>query len=373
MAKALQKHVGEVVFLSPDQSLATRLIEFGGRALNHACFAALRHHLSGDHHRFLSKRLSHVFGARLSRSPFDVIFAPNASVEISSLSTDIPIVYSTDLTWADMADYYPGTSPMFAFASKEADRIEAAAIRNSAVLLYPSKWAAKTAIEHYRVAPERVHTIPWGANFDPDDVPSSTAACHHPIGEELVLLWIGVDWERKGGSIAYECLTELLEKGTSARLVICGCTPPNQYTHPKVTVIPFLNKRDPKERKKLSQLFLEATFFIFPTMAEAYGIVLCEASAHGLPSLVRNTGGIGGAVTDGENGCILGPDATGRQYAWKILEIVRDATRYAALVRKSRDAYEERLNWDAWGRSVKPLFEQVVSMRQTKHSLLEPE
>jgi glycosyltransferase involved in cell wall biosynthesis len=125
-------------------------------------------------------------------------------------------------------------------------------------------------------------------------------------------------------------------------------------------IVPFLSKRDAVQRRKLSQLFLEANFFLFPTLAEAFGIVLCEASAHGLPSLVRDTGGVGGALTDGENGYLLPPEAKGKQYAEKILELVRDRGAYNALVKTSRRAYEERLNWDAWGRAMNPIFEQVT-------------
>jgi glycosyltransferase involved in cell wall biosynthesis len=124
-------------------------------------------------------------------------------------------------------------------------------------------------------------------------------------------------------------------------------------------VIPFLSKRDPAQLQRLSRLFLVANFFLFPTMAEASAIVLCEASAHGLPALVRNTGGVGGVITDGENGYLLPADAEGKQYAERILEIVRDRSAYDDLVRRSRLAYEERLNWDAWGRAMRPIFEQM--------------
>jgi hypothetical protein len=56
----------------------------------------------------------------------------------------------------------------------------------------------------------------------------------------------------------------------------------------------------------------------------------------------------------------LPPDADGKQYAERILSIVEDDGTYDRLVKTSRMAYEERLNWDAWGRSVKPIFEQVL-------------
>lgn len=359
MAKALQRHVGEVAFLSPDESFVTRTIEKGGRGLDKVSFNLLGRHLCGDQHRFLAWRLANVFSRRLSDGRFDAIFAPNASVEISKLRTDLPIVYSTDQTWANMVDYYENTSPLFKFAYREADRIEAAALQNSAAALYPSNWAASTAVEHYGASSQKIYVVPWGANFESEHIPPREIACQHPLKDELRLLWIGVDWDRKGGVIAFDCLRELLLKGVSAKLTVCGCVPPERFNHPRVTVIPFLDKRNPVERSRLSQLFMEANFFVFPTVAEAYGIVLCEASAHGLPSLVRNTGGVGGAIEDGRNGCLLPAEAQGRVYAEKIISVLDTPIGYKELVRDSRNVYEERLNWDAWGRTAKLIFDSV--------------
>ena len=360
MAKALQNHVGEIEFLAPDRSLQTRIVEKAGRGLNRASFKLLHRRLAGDQNTVLSLRLAHVFGSRLSRSHFDVIFAPNASVELANLKTTIPIVYSSDQTWANMVNYYNNTSSLFDFADREAERIEAAALRNSNAALFPSAWAANTAVNHYGISPDSVHVVAWGANFNREDLPDGEAARRHDLKDEIRLLWTGVDWSRKGGAIAFDCLMELLRKNLSARLTVCGCIPPEPFRHERVTVIPFLSKQNPLHRAKLSALFSEAHFFVFPTMAEAFGIVLCEASAHGVPSLVRNTGGVGGAIEDGRNGCLMHPDAKGRDYAETIVNILQTPGRYPALVNSSRDAYETRLNWDAWGRSLRTVFERVA-------------
>ncbi len=360
MAKALQDHVGEVIHLGPDASLLTNAIKNAGGVLNRASYAICGHRLSSDHHRILSRRLAHTFETRLVQSACDVIFAPFASTEISSLSTDIPIIYLSDLTWATIVDYYQGYSSLFKFARGEGERIEASAVGKASALIYPSAWAAQSAIEHYKTDPRKVHCIPYGANFEVEDIPSREVALRHSLQNGITLLWVGVDWQRKGGQIAYDCLLELLRQGLAARMIVCGCTPPERYRHPKIEIIPFLSKRDAAQRKRLSQLFLDANFFLFPTTADATPIVLSEASAHGLPSLVRDTGGVGGAVTDGENGYLLPPDATGEQYAKKIIDIVQDQDVYDKLILSSRMAYEEKLNWDAWGRAVRPIFEQVV-------------
>jgi glycosyltransferase involved in cell wall biosynthesis len=364
MAKALQELVGEVVHLGPDDSLLTGAIENVGRVLNRISYSLFSRRISSDHHRCLSKRLAYIFGPRIDQSGCDVIFAPTASVEIAYLSTSIPIIYYPDMSWADIVDYYPGATSLSAVALREGDHIDGAAIAKARASIFPSPWAARTAIEYYKADPQRVHCIPYGANFEKEDLPSREMALRHSLAEGITLLWVGVDWKRKGGEIAYDCLLTLLGKGVAARLVVCGCVPPEGYRHPNLEVIPYLSKRNPAQRQRLSRLFLDANFLLFPTLAEAYGIVLCEASAHGLPSLVRDTGGVGGAVSNGKNGYLLSADATGREYAEKIVELVQDGGVYRELVWSSRMAYEERLNWDAWGRAVRPIFERVVEDRR---------
>jgi len=360
MAKALQNHVGEIVHLGPDGSLLTRAIERTGGGLNRVGKTIFSRCISPDHHRILSWRLARTFNPRVAQLACDVIFAPFASIEIYYLSTDTPIIYLSDLTWANMVNYYQNVSSMFVFAKAEGECIEAAAIGKASALIYPSKWVAGTAIEHYKADAQKVYCIPFGANFEKTDIPSRESALQHALLGGVILLWVGVDWHRKGGVVAWECLIELLSRGLDAKMVVCGCVPPERYHHPKIEIIPFLSKRDPAQRHRLSQLFLDANFFIFPTLADASPIVLCEASAHGLPSLVRDTGGVAGAVMDGENGYLLPPDATGKQYAEKILDLVQDHGAYDKLVLSSRMAYEEKLNWDAWGRAVRPIFERVV-------------
>jgi hypothetical protein len=73
--QALEKHVGEIIFLGPDNSLLTRLIENSGRLLNRLSYFLFRRRISSDHHRVLSKRLALAFGRRLARSDCDVIFS----------------------------------------------------------------------------------------------------------------------------------------------------------------------------------------------------------------------------------------------------------------------------------------------------------
>jgi len=260
-------------------------------------------------------------------------------VEIAHLNTDLPIIYFSDLVWADLVEYYPQFSSMSSFAIAEGDRIEDAAIHRAAAVVYPSDWAVDGARKHYGASPGTTFKVCFGANLSP--VPTREEALNHPLSGPVRLLLAGVDWERKGGAIAFECLTSLGERGVDAELTVCGCVPPQQYQHPKLRVVPFLDKNDPEQQKKLAQLFLESNFLLFPTRADATPIATCEASAYGLPALVTDTGGTRGSVREGLNGFLLPMEARGGDYADLILKTIADPAGYRELVASSRDQFEQ--------------------------------
>jgi glycosyltransferase involved in cell wall biosynthesis len=89
---------------------------------------------------------------------------------------------------------------------------------------------------------------------------------------------------------------------------------------------------------------------LFPSRAEAYGVVACEAAAYGVPVLGSDVGGIPTIVQNGETGYILPVDAGPEEYATRIVEAL--AGEYAEVRRAARRRFETTLNWDAAGRAV---------------------
>lgn len=368
MAAALETHVGEVIHLGPDNSRATDFVQDQRYRLNRLWRRLTGNRLLAEHNRALSWQLGRFFRKRLRGLPCDVIFAPAASIEIAGLKTSLPIVYFSDITWDLAVDYYPQFQSLSSMGRVEGERIEARAIRRAGAVVYPSQWAAGNARRHYGASPESTFVVPFGANLA--EVPARKKALDRSLVSPIRLLLVGVDWARKGGSIAFDCLTSLLKMGIDARLTVCGCVPPPGYTHPDLEVIPFLDKDLPEHRARLSQLYLDSHFFVFPTRAEAAGIVVCEASAHGLPALVADTGGTGSVIRDGVNGFLMPFEADGAAYAAKIAETVRNPDLYRSLVASSRDEYEARLNWDAWGRDMRAVFGSILA-RQSRPQVLE--
>jgi glycosyltransferase involved in cell wall biosynthesis len=310
------------------------------------------------HSLLVAREYAFRFERKLASGDFDVIFAPAASSEISLLKTNLPIVYLTDILFPDYKDYYPQCSRLLKFSAAEVDRIECLAMQKAKAFICPSEWVGKRAADTYSLPPERIHVLSFGANLERE--PSYEDVTQRRDLDVCRLLFLGVDWERKGGRIAVEVLKLLLEAGIPAKLTVCGCVPPASVSHPNLDVIPFLSKRDPAQVERLAHLLMISTFLVLPTLAEAYGIVFCEASAFGLPSIVRNTGGVGGVIEDGVNGYKVAPQAGPEAYAQIILDLYTDPDRYHALCVSSRQAYEQRLNWDAWGRGAQRVLESVV-------------
>ena len=286
------------------------------------------------------------FARALEGRALDVLLAPVGSPVVSHLQSDLPVIYSSDATVRLMRGYYPSFSGLSARAVREAEALEAAAIARADLLVYPTAWAARSAIADYGADPGRVHVVPYGANMDA--LPDRARAVAPRAEGPLRLLFVGVDWARKGGDVAIEVLDALRARGVAAHLTVVGCAPPGRPARPDLTVIPFLDKSTPGGEAELSRRYLEADLLCLPTRCECYGIVFCEASAHGVPALTRDTGGVSGVVADGVNGHVL-PEAAGADaYAERIEALARDPARLAAFRRSARDHYERRLSWTIW-------------------------
>ena len=137
MAKALEKHCGDVYYLGPLDSGIEKVTRF----FNNASLAIFKKSYAYEHNILLSRSYAGIIRKKLKKEDFDVIFAPVASTELASLSTDIPIVYTADATFKLISNYYPDYfSGQLEISGKEGSYIEQSAIDKADLLLYPTSW-----------------------------------------------------------------------------------------------------------------------------------------------------------------------------------------------------------------------------------------
>ena len=347
MYKALESRCSNVVSLGP----ARHKLLVAGKAAARAIRVVSGYKVDATHTVILSKALARTFKRRLAAAEFDVIFAPVAATELAYLDTELPVVYYGDLTARLFRNYAANVTGLSDWSQKQLEEIERRALARADYLVYASQWAADSAVNDYAVPREKVSVIPMGANLD--EVPAFneiSAARQSRASKECRLLFVGVDWERKGGDVALAAMRELRFRGIDARLTIVGCFPPAGISDPNLQVIAFLNKSVPEQRKRLNELFLSSDFMLFPTRREAYGVACCEANAFGLPLIASNGGGV--PVWNGENGILLEADAPPGKYADAVQGLIANPEQYRALAMAGRKMFESRLNWDAWGKAM---------------------
>ncbi|HTB79458.1 MAG TPA: glycosyltransferase family 4 protein [Opitutaceae bacterium] len=291
------------------------------------------------------------FSTKMSGKNVDVIFSPGSEV-VSRLQTDRPVTFCADATFANLVDYYEDFTNVSREYFRQGHRQEAAALARTALAVYPSDWAARSAIDFYGTDPDKVSVIPFGANFGRQNkreqvwrwIEDRPRSC-------LRLLFVGRHWQRKGGELVVATAQRLIQSGYRVELDVVGCQVPRH--HCNLTWIRqhgVLNSGIPAEVYKFSRLFAGAHYVFVPSRAEAYGMIFAEGNAFGLPVVTTATGGIPSIVRDGRNGLLLPLSAPASDYAEAISASFANREQYQQLCRQAFFEFERRLNWGAFCR-----------------------
>ena len=290
----------------------------------------------------------------LEHTTADVVFSPGTT-PIAYLRTKKPIVFWTDATFAGMVDFYPEWTNLHPQTRLNGNNMEQAALSRCRLAIYSSDWAARTAIENYEVDPAKVHVVPFGANIQENvSISAVLADVSRREISPCKLLFVGVDWKRKGGDYAVQVAQELRSRGLDAELEVVGCIPPAGLPS-FVTSHGFLSKNDKGQRDMLYRLYRQSHFFILPSRAECAAVVLAEANAFGLPVVATDVGGIT-TIVNGKNGRSFSPSNFVKECVEFILQTYSPRSTYEQLCLSSFEEYRTRLNWDVAGKAVAKLI-----------------
>ncbi len=308
----------------------------------------------------ISKRLSELNGV-------DVVFSGVCQYlqPISYLDCKQPIVIWTDAPLVSAINFYPGNyeheiAPEYLRNGVPADK---KAHEKASLSIFASDWAAKIAIDRYHLDPQKVKVVPFGSNIPythtSEDIYSIIDS--RP-SNQCKLLFIGMDWQRKGGDLATQVALELNRSGLKTELTVVGCHPqldPALASH--VKCLDYISNASNAGIKRLQTLLAESHFLILPTQAETFGHVFCEANAFGVPSLATNVGGIPTIIKDDMNGKKFSQEAKVEEYCTYISDLFSDYSRYKSLALSSFYEYEKRLSWSVTGKTIKQFLAGIIT------------
>jgi len=203
-----------------------------------------------------------------------------------------------------------------------------------------SGWTAQSVIDDYGIPAGRVVVVGAGANLTADMEDTRTGVPALPPRtvdrDAPYVLFVGMDWERKGGPELVGAVELVRRKRPEVRLKVVGCHP--QRPGDGVDVIGFLPPGDEAAQRRLFELYSGASALALLSRFDCFPNVLLEAQLLGVPVVTRAGEGRPEEVRDGETGFLV-PDDDPRAVADALLRVLdgdetdrlgRAATRHAA-------------------------------------------
>lgn len=302
-----------------------------------------------------AKELGSTLSKQTEKNGFDVLIVLESSLG-AYIDTAIPIVYLSDTTFRGFRNSLSNTSDSYLDLAEITYR---KLIDNVDLLIYSSEWAKKSALDDYDADSDKVKVVEFGANLL--DIPPYINNQLSPE-EECRLVFIGRDKIRKGCDKVYDVYKTLRSQGYNCSLSIIGSVPTSYNCNDQhLRVIPFINKSNHAERDLLDTILRHAHFLVLPTNFDCFGIVFCEASAYGVPSITSDVGGVPQVIENGKNGFLLPVNASALEYAEIIRDTFDNKEKYSLLRDKTRQEYDKRLNWDVWRVKINTMLQKLVS------------
>jgi len=270
----------------------------------------------------------------------------------------IPIFYAADSTPVLLAAFsglYSVTPP-----GTFKGRLTARALRlffsRCQALIPWSRWAAASMIGDYGADPARVHVIPPGVDLKRW---SPFKATHTTSSDRVQLLFVGGDFERKGGPLLLDIFQKHLQPTCDLHLVTRAPIEPQ----PGVSVYRDMAPND----DRLLELYRRCDLLVLPTVADCFSMAAIEAMACALPVVISAIGGIPEIVQDGVSGTLIAP-GDGRALLQTLASLTADASLRRRWGTAGRSIAEQRFDGARQSSAVLELMAPSQAVPNGGHS-----
>jgi glycosyltransferase involved in cell wall biosynthesis len=265
-----------------------------------------------------SWRARRALNAALARQSHDaLVFHTQVTALFSvALMRRLPTVVSMDATpinYDAVGQFYGHRAAGGGFLDTRKFQMNRAVFDAAASLVTWSEWARRSLVEDYATDPAKIHVLAPGAAPAYFEIGERRAPSE---AEKLKVLFVGGDFERKGGPLLLDAMGGLLTQRCELHLVTSGSVPPRT----NVVVHNGLAPNSPE----LLRLFSEADLFVLPSYAECLAVVLMEATAAGLPIITTDVGALGEAVEPRTSGLVI-PAGNGGALRSALETLLRDS------------------------------------------------
>lgn len=242
--------------------------------------------------------------------------------------------------------YYPD-GPEHVQRWSEALPIEQRTIDRAQMVFTMSEHVARSLREHYRLPGERILQVGAGCNV-PHRAPVDPARFARKN-----VVFVGVDWNRKGGPDLLEAFAKVRRRHPDATLTILGCRP--KAAAPGVRIVGRVSQ------KRTARYLAGATVFCMPSLREPFGIAFLEAMRAGLPVVGLNLGATPDFIVDGQTGYRVAPGDID-QLADRLDRLLSDPLGCRRMGERGRRLVQAEYTWGRVQRRMADAMARAVNM-----------
>jgi len=269
-------------------------------------FSPRVHHIE-DHARFLTsfterhgaKSLGQAvagrraIGAALGEGARVVLLSTLQNACFAPLRDDVAYIVYGDCTTAQLAEFYGGKTLGFpgSWISRRIQRLA----DHGCYFLCMSDWYRSALKAEFTIPERQMIHLPFYV-----DTQRWRPLADKPRGERMQALFIGADFNRKGGDIVYALAARPEFANVDFHVVS-----PNGPRAPASLANLEVYRSMKAESPALVRLVARSDVFLQPTRADASSLAAMEAGACGVPSIATAIGGIPEIVLQGQTGSLL--------------------------------------------------------------------
>ncbi len=281
----------------------------------------------------------------------------DAVLQTSSMllpDVDIPVFLYIDATLPQALDCAAHSASPVTLLSrriiKQAVAIDRLVYSRADGIFTFSEWCRGSLLSDFNLPPHKVHVVGVGPSLPVIGIDTG-------IDDGQTVLFIGKDFERKGGPLLLEAFRMVKRKLPETRLIISGCSP--EIEEEGVTVLGFLEGDSPHFIEKMLNLYRSATIFVMPSYYETFGIAYLEAMSLGVPCIALKRYAIPEFVIDGHTGLLIQKPEPEALASAMLFLLTQEHVR-KRLGQTARQLALSRYTWDAVAQYIREIIAHVI-------------
>ena len=286
---------------------------------------------------FLFRFIKGFIDRRIGPRRNEFVFSIQTQSLYDASVTGLPhFVYTDHTHLANL--YYPGFDPRLLFAREWID-VEREVYLEATRVFIMSRHVGRSIVEHYGIDPARVSCVYAGSNVE-----LTSAPLENDNYTNQSVLFVGVEWERKGGPALLAAFRRVRQHFPKATLTIVGSAP--EINEPGVTVLGRIPIHEVEAH------MLRASVFCMPTKVEPFGIAPIEALVHRIPVVASRIGAMPDIIQHEKTGLLVAPDSVD-ELALALIELVGNPEKCRAFGELGRRLVQQIYTWGAVGHRLR--------------------